>query len=387
MRVLHVMEAVGGGTMRHLEDLVRGTTGDHHVVCPRARHTDLSDPDPVARLQGAGAAVHPLEMSRRALDPCNLSALPAIRAIIRAVVPDVVHAHASVAGALVRLVAPPGVPVIWTPHAVQEGRAALFVERALRKRADVVVALSASEAQRAVSVRIATEHQVRLIPNGIQPTRQGATRSGLAGLRQELGLPHDARVVGFIGRLSAQKGPADFVNVAARVLEMTPEAHVLLVGSGPLEAETLRAAARLLPPERFRHVTADTDGARLLPAMDVLVMPSHYEGGPYLPLEAMAAGIPVVATNCTGLRDYVVEGLSGLTASVGDCDGLAAATRRLLVDRDMRQQVVASASVFLRQNHDIGQMLRAYDELYQVASIPAASRGNKGQLPGASSAH
>lgn len=366
MKVLHVLEAVGGGTMRHLADLVAATPIDHHVACPAHRSTDLSHPDPRGYLEAMGATVHTVSMSRKVHDRANLVAVRELAALINEVEPDVIHAHASVAGALARVAARHGVPVIWTPHAVHGRRWVQLVERLLRRRAKIVVALSPSEAVAALDAGVAKSDQIRVIPNGVAAWSK-VTTSG----REELGIPEGVPVIGFIGRLCEQKAPLDFIYMARGVLQHVPEAHVVCVGSGPLEAAVLDAA-QSLPSGRFHHVVRDSEARELLNAMDVLVTPSRYEGGPYLPLEAMLAGVPVVATDCAGLKDYVVNGVSGVTVPVGDIGAMVEATRRLLVLAEERGRLVHGARLHVELHHHLDLMASRYEDLY-LELAPAAS--------------
>jgi glycosyltransferase involved in cell wall biosynthesis len=212
---------------------------------------------------------------------------------------------------------------------------------------------------------------LRTIRNGI-PTHAptGAPVDGVT--RSALGLPEGAPVIGFIGRLCHQKAPLDFIQVAARVLRNRPDVHVVMVGSGPLEREVRRASADL-PQQRFHRITQDVGAEHLIGALDVLISTSSYEGGPYLPLEAMHAGVPVVTTACPGLRDYVVDLISGLTAPVGDIDGLARATERLLDDAALRHTLTRSARAYVTLLHDIDTMASSYVSLYHDLARPTVS--------------
>ena len=359
MRILHVLEAVGGGTMRHLEELVASTDAEHHVACPVTRSTDLSHPDPTGALRAAGATVHIVPMSRRLPDLANLKAIRQLSVLIDELQPDVIHAHASVAGALARLAAHGRVPVIWTPHAVHDRKLFLQVERLLSRFTSAVVALSPSESQAITGAHLSPERKLHLIPNGIAVE----ANAGELPTRASLGLPADVQIIGFIGRLCAQKAPEDFIETARQVLAYYPEAHAVLVGTGPLQDSVL-AAASTLPADRFHHLICDEGAEKLIALFDVLVMPSRYEGGPYLPLEAMRAGVPVVASNSSGMRDYVINEVSGLTVPVGDVDGFAEATGLLLTAAQLRDGIIASAQIFVKDRHNLVDMAHAYETLY-----------------------
>jgi glycosyltransferase involved in cell wall biosynthesis len=357
--VLHVVEAVGAGTLRHVADLVGTVKAEHHVACPVSRAAAGGHPDPTGLLMNRGATVHPLAMSPR-LGVSTALAVPRLHRLVSRLQPDVVHGHASVGGVVARAGVARRVPVIWTPHALSDRPWVVRVERALRPRPDVIVALSDSEARSLEAAGLANASRMELVPNGISesPAQESVPS------RTSLGLPGDARVVGFIGRMQPQKAPFAFLEVARRVLEQCDDVHVLAVGSGTLLEEVLDRAARLLPGERFHHVVQDADADSLLGVLDVLVVPSRYEGGPYLPLEAMAAGIPVVATRVRGLSDYVVHGVSGLTAPVDDYEGLANHVVSLLDSPTARTELAASARRHVAQAHSLEAMARRYEQLY-----------------------
>lgn len=383
MRVLHVLEAVGGGTLRHVTDLVTSVPAEHHVAGPAARSSQLSHPDPLGFLRSAGAVVHPLAMSRRPADATTVRAVLRLRRLVREVQPDVVHAHASVAGAVARAATPRPVPVVWTPNGINDVPWITAVERLFRSRMEAMIAVSPSEAELAVRLRLARPEQVRTVMNGIPPHEQVTTR-----LREEIGIPTDVPVLGFVGRMCEQKDPLTFLEVARRVLAAHPRVHVLCVGSGPLEEEFLGRARRELPQGRFHHVVRDAGAQQLLSAIDVLVSPSRYEGGPYLVLEAALAGTVVVSSDCVGARDYVVHDVSGLVAPIGDAAGLAEHSLRLLTDDAAREALATSARRHVAQVHDLAGMARrtmaVYDELLgqpvapvlpvQVAAAPVLRR-------------
>ena len=146
--MLHVLEAIEGGTARHLVDLVRTAAGiEHHVAIPWRRVGGLTDTAAAGRMAAAGAVVHVVEMRRSPLRPRNLAALAGLAGLVRRVRPDVVHGHSSMGGALGRVAGTAArLPRVYTPNGLAQGRAALGVERLLGPLTDRLVATSASEA-------------------------------------------------------------------------------------------------------------------------------------------------------------------------------------------------------------------------------------------------
>lgn len=370
--VLHVLEAVAFGSGRHLLDLVRHTSGVvHHVVLSEGRPGEPSNDGIMAELEASGAATTVLPMRRLPAHPANLAAVWRLARLLRTLRPALVHAHASIAGALVRPAARiAGTPSVWTPNGVRTDRPTVAIERQLARITELTIAVSPSEAELMVRLGVAREGHLVTIPNGIDVHAEGLRARDT--VRAQLGVPRDARVVGFIGRLSAQKAPLDFVAAAAEVLRRQPDAHAVMIGSGPLEEQVDRALVNL-SSRRFRRLVVDSGAGALLPAFDVLVLSSRYEGGPYTPLEAMRAGVPVVTTDCVGSRDVVVHGESGLVVPVGDRRALAEAVLTVLRDRRRADQLVSNATMRLRQVFDVRLMGHATSVAYRDVLARAGS--------------
>lgn len=361
--VLHVMEALEGGTARHLVDLVRFAGGvRHEVAVPEVRSAGVTDRDAAPAMVAAGATVHHLPMRREPWAPGNAAALAHLVRLARRLRPDVVHAHSSIGGALGR-VGSWGAPVVYTPHALADSRAYLAVERVLAWRTDRVIAVSASEGEMIVRRHLARADRVVVIPNGIE---LGPVAPDGRDLRALLGLPAATPLIGTIARLVPQKAPAWFVAACAEVARRRPDVHFVLIGSGPLQRDLDHEVRRHRLTESFHQLPFLAGAAGVLGQLDVVTLLSSFEGGPYLPLEAMRAGAPVIVSDVIGNRDAVEDGVSGYV--VGPGDGVAAADRalRLLEEPETRAAVVEAAGRRLVERHDVRDMGRRTSELYRT---------------------
>lgn len=359
--VLHVLEAPGFGTGRHLLDLVGATPQVRHLVALPPRRVRRGDPPTTGtadRLRALGAEVHDVPMRRVPTHPVNLAAVQRLRSLVRTLAPDVVHGHAAVGGALARL-ASRGLPVrrVYTPHGLLPSRAAMAVERTLARTGDLVVALSPSEAERIHALGLAGREGVVVIPNGLDL----ATPTGppTADVRGRFAL-HGCAVVGFVGRLAPQKAPEDAVAAVGRLVDRVPDVHLVMLATGPQLAMTERLVDQLGLTGRV-HVAGFVPGAdTLLDQFDVLLAPSRWEGGPYVPLEAMRARVPVVLSDCVGNRDVVEPGVSGERVAVGDVDGYARALARVLTDPGRTADLVGAAERRLQDRFALADSARAH---------------------------
>lgn len=368
VRVLHVLEAIRGGTSRHVVDLVRSTPGiEHHVAVPRAGRAAAASGAVVDRkavdvLDDAGAVLHPVEMRRSPVHPGNLAALWALRRLIRSIRPDVVHGHSQVGGAIARIaVVGLRTPVVYTPHGLTPNRALLGVERLLGRLTTTLIAVSPSEATFAKTSRLVRPERVVVVANGIDLT---APDTPAPDLRVMAGIPAGAPVVGTVIRLVPQKAPHLLVAVCSEVAKTNPDVHFLLIGLGPLQHEVDLAVAKAGLSSRWHQISHLPGAAAALGQLDVFVLLSAFEGGPYTPLEAMRAGVPVVLTDVVGNRDVVEPGVSGLIAPFGDVKGLAEAVSSLLGDPTRRRAVAAQGRRRLKARFGLAAMGASMTDLY-----------------------
>ena len=371
VRVLHVLEAIRGGTSRHVVDLVRSTPAlAHHVAVPHAGRAAAAsgavvDRNAMDALVDAGAVLHPVEMHRTPVHPANLRAGWALRKLIRSIQPDVVHGHSQVGGAMARI-ATLGLrtPVFYTPNGLSPRRAFLGVERVLGRLTTTLVAVSSSEATFAQDSKLVKPERVAVVPNGIElaPEVPGPDLRAIAGI------PANAQVVGTVIRLVPQKAPLLLVAVCAEVAKAHPDVHFLLIGLGPLQDQVDRAVTEAGLQSRWHQISHLPQAAAALGQLDVFVLLSAFEGGPYTPLEAMRAGVPVVLSDVVGNRDVVEPGVSGLIAPFGEVNALAEAVSSLLDDPGRAQAIAAAGRRRLESSFGLARMGASMTDLYLRAT-------------------
>jgi glycosyltransferase involved in cell wall biosynthesis len=367
--------------VRYLFDVVAATEGvEHHVALPEhggvaGRSGAVADTAAAGRLGAHGAVIHLVDMRRNPLHPRNAAAVASVRHLITAVRPHVVHGHSTVGGAVGRLAAAAaGVPCAYTPNGLMTSVPAVAFERLLGPLTGRFVAVSASEGERAVALGLVLAGRVTVIPNGIslKPLGDGKPAAGSGGLRGRLGLPEGTPLVATVARLAPQKAPEQFVRACAAVSRRRPGVHFLLVGLGPLQRRVDREVGRSGLRGRFHQIAHFPSAATVMAELDVLLLVSRYEGGPYVPLEAMGAGVPVVLSDVVGNRDTVEDGVSGFLVPFGDSEAAAVAVIRLLDDRQLRASVVERAGERLRRDFGVALMAQRHAALY--AELASAGR-------------
>lgn len=206
--------------------------------------------------------------------------------------------------------------------------------------------------------------RVAVIPNGIDPAPFEQAQPAA------LGLPPGVIAVGFLGRFEPRKGVRELAAAWPAVAAAVPHAHLVIAGSGELEPE-MRAALRDAPRVHWLGFRADVPA--VLKALDVLVVPSHYEGFGLVLVEAMAAGTALVATDASSIPEIVRHGEHALLVPPRDAGALAAAVIRLAGDAALRAQLVEAGRRRVREHYTLEPMLERHEALLQSV-VAAAGR-------------
>lgn len=180
--------------------------------------------------------------------------------------------------------------------------------------------------------------------------------------RSSLGVPNDAPLLLWVGRLDPVKGLDDLVD--ALVLLDDPRIHLVLCGDGPHESALQSRIARQGLTERVRFLGRRMDIPNLLASSDVFVFPSLTEGLPNALLEAMAAGLPIVTTDVPGCRDLIADGRTGLLVSPCRPRELAEAVQRLTADRALGRRLGHAARNHVARHYDMEAYVQRYAALY-----------------------
>jgi len=319
----------------------------------------ISSPGPVVPvLKAAGIEHVPVRMTRRISPLADLAALAQLVQVLRHGRFNIVHTHTPKPGLLGQLAARmAGVPlVVNTVHGFYfhehmhpaQRRFYIALERVAARCSDVILFQNREDLALALRERIASPGQAIYLGNGIDlalfdPARFSAADALEA--RRELGLEDASGVVGFVGRLAGRrKGFTDFLAAAQRVLAERPQTRFLIVGDadrgkpdalGPAAATELGLGAAC----RFLGRQPNEELPRLYRAMDLLVLPSLFEGLPRAVMEASAMQVPAVVSDVKGNREAVEQGRNGLRVPLGDVEALAGAIVELLVDRERAQRM------------------------------------------------
>jgi glycosyltransferase involved in cell wall biosynthesis len=361
--LLLVTLAETGGAQSYVASLVPELVGWCDVTV--AAHGDGPLRAAAAR---AGADFVPLRHVRRPLHAArDLRGLLELLALMRRLRPHLVHANSSKAGVLGRVAARlAGVPArVLTVHGwafnATTGPAShlyLWAERAARPLATATICVSESERAAGLAARTCDAERTLVVPNAIPLDGRALASPGR----------EPAKLVS-VGRLQSPKDPLALVRALARLRGR--EFRALLVGDGPLRPAVEEEIRRSGLDANVELAGERQDVARLLARSQLFVLSSRSEAMPITVLEAMAAGLPVVATRVGGMPELVREGESGLLVRPGDADELARALARLLDDPKARERFGRAARARVEREFAFDSFVQAHLDLYgrQLAHV------------------
>ncbi|WP_437484461.1 glycosyltransferase [Sorangium sp. So ce1014] len=276
------------------------------------------------------------------------------------------HLYGALAAGLARAARLPGgggPRVIHTKHGrnYPKQRRKVLVNRLAAALTDRVVAVSDDARAVALEVERVDPAKVVTILNGVDTD---VFRPGDAGAaRARLGVPASGYHVGCVARLSPEKDHATLLAAFARLREVRPDAHLSLIGDGPLRPALEQQAARLGLGGAVTFTGTRGDVAELLPAFDVFALASLTEGISLTLIEAAAAGVPIVATRVGGNPEILEEGETGLLVAPGAPETLAAALEAVAVRQD-RAAMGMRGRARVVERFGVDRMVRAYEDLY-----------------------
>jgi len=327
--------------------------------------------------------VHPLfvEELQRNIDP-RWDALAARRLLqlIREFRPHILHTHTAKAGAVGRsaaLLAGRDRPnaVVHTFHGhVLRGyfnpivtRTFRQVERQLARTTDALIAVSPQVRDDLVALGVAPSEKISVVRLGLDlDVRTAAQPDARKTVREALGVDPDRFLVGWLGRMTEVKRVDELLRAFSRLRRRGVDAELVLVGDGPLSGEMRELAKELGIAGRCHFAGYREDVGSLYAALDVVALTSANEGTPVTLIEALAAGVPVVATDVGGVADVVPDESAGFLVPPGDPQLVADRLERLAADPELRRRFGEAGSAYVRERYSVPRLVADMDALYRT---------------------
>lgn len=361
-RILMVNRPDEGGAFEHVAALSKGVAEAGHevAVCGPLAH----------RAADLDVEVIPVDIVRSLSPTSDARSVAVLARVLRRFRPDLIHAHGSKGGVMARLarVGRPTAPLVHTPHGFafagyfsnkRERIAFKVAERVLSPLTSRVTCVC--EAEAALAATVCSAEKIRVVYNGIEPPASPPPREDLAALRES------GPVICAISGLRPGKGIETLIDALPCVLERSPAVRVVIAGGGSERDPLRERAGRLGVTGALRMIGETNDVYGVLAAADLFVAPSWAESFPYSVLEAMALGLPIVATDVGGVGEAIEDEVTGLLVPARNSKALGAAVSDLLDDRARAVRLGQAAAKRLQERFTLRQMiertLAVYDEL------------------------
>lgn len=281
--------------------------------------------------------------------------------------PDVVQSFLFSANSYVRLpgICEPSTRVVVSERCVDSWKSGwqLKVDRWQNSRMHAMTANSASVAEFYRETVGVSEQLIHTIPNGLPTQDKPSIESG--GIRAEFGLPDQAKLVGFVGRLAPQKCLKDLVWAFQLLHQVIDDAYLVLVGEGP-EREELAALARSFDcRDKVIFTGHRQDATAVISQLDAFCLPSSFEGMSNSLMEAMAFGVPVVVSDIPANLELIRHDENGLVFPLGVGPEITKACKRVLEDSELAARLGGAAKAMIREEHSVGQLVEKHVALYR----------------------
>lgn len=283
-----------------------------------------------------------------------------LKRVIRDASVDLIHAHLPMTGLLARST---NVPVVYTEHNLADSyrQPTKSLNRFTYKRNSAVIAVSDAVAD---SLKSFKAPNLRVIPNGVSVA---ADSEAVSAVRKELGVGSADPLVVHVGNIRPHKGHDNLIAMAGKLRASLPSVTVVSIGAekfpGGLE-DVRRKAAESGVDDLLRFLGRRSDALAFTAAADVFVNPSDVEGLPVSILEALALGIPVVATNVGGVGTVVRHEETGILVPPRDPSALAAGVERLITQREQAQRLAAQGKHLVEREFGLEKMVRSVERVY-----------------------
>lgn len=329
LKIVIIVEAMLGGIRQHVCDIIRNLNHDKYELYlvyseQRADKTFELDKDNLSQY----AKLIKCNEMQRSIGRHDYLAYKKLIEILKDIQPDIVHCHSSKAGIVGRMAAKKcGIPkIIYTPNAYVFQNPnisnivkiiSINIEKFLSRYATTkTINVSKGEMQLALDYKIDVADKFTLIYNGIPYIELPDQNT----IRKQNGLKEDVYYIGVTARCAQQKDPMTFLRIAEKVISQKEGIEFLYIGDGDMQDEMKAWIAARKLQNKIHMLGFRNDAALIVGALNLYLSTALYEGLPYSMLEAMRAGVPIIATNTVGNNELVFDGENGVLFPVGDID-------------------------------------------------------------------
>lgn len=367
--IVHLIRPAMGGMQNHVFELVSGLNKKGYPVDVIASPNETLE----SKLKVIDVSSYRVPLSDR-LNPTDLINVIRLARLLKRLRPDILHIHgnrtalvggiaASLAGVRSTVVTVHNFLMYQNAKGLKKAAASL-VDRRLDAHSDKIIAVSDSLKRSLVDSERFEPSKISVIHNGVDPDGWRRPAAGKAELRARFGLKAKDFVVTSVGRLVDWKGRDLLIEAAARSITSRPDLKVIIAGDGPLFDELSKSIQDRRLEANIWLLGRVADTRPLLALSDMFCLPSRNEPFGLVLLEAMAAGLPVVAFDSGGVPEIIEDGVSGILVPTGDVAGLSRAIEGLADDDEKRRRLAAAGSLRVEERFTLGRVVERTEMIY-----------------------
>lgn len=375
IKILYILEATIGGTQKHVFDIAKKINKSEYqidIIYSNNRNKYF-----IEESNGIFNKTYGLPITRSA-SPSDLFNIVKIMKIIKQNNYDIIHCHSTKAGFVGRIAAflSRHKNIIYSPHGFMfcdtrikfKRQAYLKLEKFLGYLTRKIVAVSGSERNLAITNNIVPDKKIITINNSIDPLDD----NGICYAHKISKKNNDKNseiIIGSVTRLQYPKDHITLIRSFEIINERIPNTKLIVVGDGPLESECIELINELNLQTKVQLAGFQKDCKSFYKMFDIFILSSHYEGMPYALLEAMSMGIPAVGTNVSGIKDLIVEGVTGYLVGEGNHQELADAVIKLIENASKLSIFSLNAKNIADHNYNLDNGIKKYQEFYSSLSL------------------
>lgn len=372
MKVCHIVEA-GGGVSKHLIKIAKymdEKSVEQVFIVSSVREDGLID-----YLKANIMNYVTIDMNRNINIIADIRSFVKIYSYLKKNKVDIVHCHSSKAGFIGRAAATfAGIPIkIYSPHAFAfndyipkyKKYIYIYLEKIIGMATTMIIASSETEYEDALKSKIVCEKKICLIHNGIELDSYDDGITNKKAFLKTIGLEEigeNTKIIGFISRLELQKDPKTLIKALGKLKNKNFIA--LICGDGSLYDEVKKEAKLLDCCNKIFFLGYRKDLFTIIKMIDIFILPSLWEGLPYILLETMFFSKAVVVSNVVGNKDVVSDNYNGMLFNPKDYNHLAVVLDSLLADDIKIKKLGDNAKEYICKNYDIKKMIKDYENLY-----------------------
>ena len=378
-KVVHIVEAMLGGIRQHVLDIIENLDNSEYDIflIYSDRRADKAFFDEKVELEKRCTLILCNEMQRE-LGTHDLTAYRVLVNHLKEIKPDIVHCHSSKAGIVGRMAAKKcGIhTIVYTPNAyafetpdisILKKSIYVFAEKYLSHYATTMtINVSKGEMALARKYKLDKEEKFTLIYNGIPDIELPSKEES----KRELGLKSDIHYVGVTARCARQKDPMTFLTIAEKVVNDRDDVEFIYIGDGEMMEQMQKYVTEHVLQKKVHLLGFRSDASRIVGALDVYLSTALYEGLPYSMIEAMRAGVPIIATDTVGNNELVAEGENGRLFPVGDSEVGARLVLEQIEHRVIKPKAVRGS---YQKDYALSEMIKRitvfYDYGHGVSSV------------------